>query len=243
MKLSTENVFPIYFGLSMAKVGNNTIDHYFELAKIPYVWGHEVCVLSISDVKHPFGNRNRRMLNINDNTPEFKSINDLLAFLNLPKPTKIKIIISYREPFARIISHYYFTKKHLKIKNDLIANNNYVITEHVYAEMKKILRFHDYENIVTALYENDMGIDISKYTYNFEKGFTEVNLNENIDLVFTRLEDLPKFGKNFLNLTGNLEGVIINENKYTSKPITFGPNLTRKILKTEHKWLKFYGYI
>jgi len=243
MKSSTANKFPLHFGLSMAKVGNNTIEEYFKLAKIPYVWGHEVNVLSISDVKHPCGERNRKMLNINDSTPKFNSINDLLAFLKLPKNTRIKIIISYRDPFARIISHYYYNKKTFNITNDVIAKNNYVITEEVYAEMKKIIHAHEYEHIVTALYEKDMGIDISKYTYHFEKGYKEINLNENINIVFTRLEDLPKFGKNFLNLKGALDNVIVNANDYTDKPITFCPNIRNQILKTEHKWLKFYGYI
>jgi hypothetical protein len=218
----------LHIGLSMAKCGNNSIDDMFTKNKIQYIWGHEICTLNFL-TKH-----GRKSIII----PDFiKNYIDLTNHI-FEKKKKITFVLSYNEPYKRLLSHYYYNLKVGFIKKDYLKENNYVFDQKIYDLIKVN---HNFDTIVNDLYEKQMGIDLNKYTYNHNQGYLSVNLNSKITIILTKLQDLDLFNKNYFELKGEIKNKNNDENYFSNKTkVIFEKSFSDYIYNKEKKWIDFF---
>jgi hypothetical protein len=225
-KISLDELFKIhnlntnlnFFILSLPKTGTNTIRHYIEKYK-------NTDVLSIHTIIE-FLYIDKRFINY--------TIRNIVEYISMKtRYEKLNIIISYREPEKRYISRYLWNIKTMGIPN--LFEGIKIIDKEIFNQIN--CAEVDYNFFIDNL--NDFNLNLCKYTYDKEKGYTIIPYQDKINFVFTIIEDLEKMFKNFLHI--NIEVVeIINKNELNNREIFFENSLKYKIYDIERKFINFY---
>ena len=124
------------------------------------------------------------------------------------------------------------------LKKDYLKENNYIFDHKIYDLIKDN---HNFDIIVSDLYEKQMGIDLNNYTYNNDQGYLSVNLNSKITIILTKLKDLDLFNKNYLKEKGEIRNKNNDENYLSNKSkVIFEESFSEYIHNKEKKWIDFF---
>jgi len=229
-KISIEDLFKInninynlqYIIISMPKTGNNFIEQTIkENITNDVIFFHSLIEWLYKDL---------RFINY--------TVKDILLFISSATSyKKLFIILSYREPTLRYISRYFWNLKIGLITNNILDNVK-IINNDIYEKIKN----DDFIYFKDCI--KDFNLNLSNYNYNLLEGYKLININNNLSIVFTKLNDLDRFNKNFLKLNINNELIFKNKNElYKKNIIKFEDSIKKMIYDEEYEYVKFYKYI
>jgi hypothetical protein len=208
-----------YLVLSMPKTGNHFIYNAIKTETEDVYFAHSIIEFLFIDI---------RFINY--------TIKDIINYISSKtKYNVLYVIQSYREPQERYISRYLWNVKIGLNKINILENVNQIND----AEFET-LNNNDYELCYVKLLE-ELDLNLENYTYDKLNGYTIIPYNDKIHFIYTRIEDITKFLKNFCNIDSEKLNVCMNVNELNKRNITFNKTVKDIIYENEKMFLEFYN--